>query len=439
MQTAPSIAAAIIALALACSLSVGAASPAVDAAFAQFWRATNQREAAEAADAIAKAGATFDEALERLKAGRPYDANVPRGVVRESHWLGQTEFPYMLDVPQSYDPARKYQLRVQLHGGVNRREAAFRTDGIGALAGAEQIYLLPSAWVDAEWWTNLQLENLRTLLDHVKRTYNVDENRVVLSGVSDGGTATYYFAMRDTTPFASFLPLNGALMVLRNRSMLIDGELFPNNFVNKPFFIVNGGRDPLYPTARVGPYIELMKKGGVTTTYLPQPNAVHNTAWWPELKANYEAFVTEHPRSPLPNRLSWETDLSVETNRAHWLVIDALAKAKPDAAPLGDVNFYVTPLGEAGFIFMHYAPTGRVDLVREGNTVTAVTRGVQQFTLLLSPDVFDFSQPVKVIADGKTVFDGRVTRSVATLLKWTARDNDRTMLFGAELKVKLAP
>ena len=156
---------------------------------------------------------------------------------------------------------------------------------------AEQIYLLPSAWVDAEWWTNLQLENLRTLLDHVKRTYNIDENRVVLSGVSDGGTGTYYFAMRDTTPFASFLPLNGAIMVLRNRSMLIDGELFPNNFVNKPFFIVNGGKDPLYPTARVGPYIELMKKGGVATTYLPQPNAVHNTAWWPELKGTYEAFV----------------------------------------------------------------------------------------------------------------------------------------------------
>ena len=438
MQKAPSVAAAIIALALACSLSAGAASPAVDAAFAQFWRAANRQEAAAAAEAIAKAGATFDEALERLKAGRPYDANVPRGVVRETHWLGQTEFPYMLDVPPSYDPAKQYQVRVQLHGGVGRGEATFRSNGIGALAGAEQIYLLPSAWVEAEWWTNIQIENLRTLLDRVKRTYNVNENRVVLSGVSDGGTATYYVGMRDTTPFAAFLPLNGAIVVLRNTSMQIDGELFPNNFVNKPFFIVNGGRDPLYPTARVGPYIEMMRKGGVTMTYLPQPNAVHNAAWWPELKDTYEAFVAQHPRSPLPERLSWETDLSVGTNRAHWLVIDALAKVKPGAASLPDVNDYVTPLGE-GRIFTHYAPSGRVDLVRDGNTVKAATRGVQQFTLLLSPDAFDFSQPIKVIADGRTVFDGRVTRSAATLLKWAARDNDRTMLFGAELKVTLAP
>ena len=53
--------------------------------------------------------------------------------------------------------------------------------------------------------------------------------------------------MRDTTPFASFLPLNGSLMVLANDRIDVDGELFPNNLLNKPFFVVNGGKDPLYP------------------------------------------------------------------------------------------------------------------------------------------------------------------------------------------------
>ena len=53
--------------------------------------------------------------------------------------------------------------------------------------------------------------------------------------------------------------------------------------------------------------------------------------------------------------------------------------------------------------------------------------------------MFDFSKPVTVVADGKTVFEGRVQKSLATLMKWAARDNDRTMLFGAELKVTLTP
>src|SRR5206468_12051692 len=57
---------------------------------------------------------------------------------------------------------------------------------------------------------------MRGILDNVKRTYNIDENRVVIAGVSDGATAAFYFAMRDTTPYASFESLNGFLMVLSN-------------------------------------------------------------------------------------------------------------------------------------------------------------------------------------------------------------------------------
>jgi hypothetical protein len=33
-------------------------------------------------------------------------------------------------------------------------------------------------------------------------------------------------------------------------------------------------------------------------------------------------------------------------------------------------------------------------------------------------------------------FEGPVTRSVEVLTKWAGRDNDRTMLFGAELKIR---
>jgi hypothetical protein len=44
---------------------------------------------------------------------------------------------------------------------------------------------------------------------------------------------------------------------------------------------------------------------------------------------------------------------------------------------------------------------------------------------------------VKVVANGKTVFDGRVQKDLRTLLKYAASDNDRTMLFGAALHLKL--
>jgi hypothetical protein len=33
------------------------------------------------------------------------------------------------------------------------------------------------------------------------------------------------------------------------------------------------------------------------------------------------------------------------------------------------------------------------------------------------------------------VFSGPVRKDPATLMRWTARDNDRTSLYGAELKI----
>jgi acetyl esterase/lipase len=424
---------AVVLAALYAVISASAASSDVDA-FKPFWDAKHVQDAVKAVPDVVRSGVPFDEALKRLKAGRAYAPQVPRGVVKASYTAHNKEFFYAVNVPDSYDPARRYQVRFQLHGGVSRPSNQPRGDGtIGALAGAEQIYVIPYAWADAPWWGDQQLENLETILDTVKRTYNVDENRVVLAGVSDGGTGAYYVAMRRPTPFASFLPLNGNLMVLRSDDVR-SGDLFPNNLRNSPFFVVNGGRDPLYPTSYVTPTIEHLKEKGVEVNYQPQPNGVHNTAWWPDVKDGFEAFVRSHPRQPLPDKLTWETNGTAVDNRFHWLVIDKVGPRPHDEPKWGDVNL-LTDVGP--MIFDNNRPSGRVDLIRSGNTITATTRGVAELTLLLSPDQFDFAQPVKVEANGRVIFNGHVEPSAATLLKWAARDNDRTMLFGAELHLKL--
>jgi hypothetical protein len=509
--------------AVALSATQGPA-PAAEAAFSSFFRARTVREAAAASDQIVATGIAFEQVFDRLRQGRVYLRDVPRGVVQGSYRSEAGEYFYTLDVPESYDPARKYQVRVQLHGGVGRMEANAppRSGSNGQLRGAEQIYVMPYAWRAAPWWTGGQVENLRAILDLVKRTYNVDENRVVLSGISDGGTGAYYAAMRDTTPFASFLPLNGFIAVLKTETAESDGDLFPNNLLNKPLFVVNGGRDPMYPTSVVDAYIEQLKKNGVEVDYRPQPAAAHDTSWWPEIRGSFERFVADHPRKPLPDALSWESGSPNLPSRAHWMVIDRLGAERPDEPPLADVNSMATrpvadfgirasgtrinrvvrgsnaeqvglrpadvvlainnqpvspgtdvadllrsyppgrPLllsvergGESVRLTGRYAPTilsgesdamfprqresGRVDLIRTGNRIDAKSRGVAAFTLLLSPDQFDLNRALTVVVNGRTVFDGIVQRDIRTLLKWAARDNDRTMLFAAELPVVLAP
>jgi poly(3-hydroxybutyrate) depolymerase len=374
----------------------------------------------------ASAQASFDTEYARLKQGHAYASDVPKGALKKRHGM----FNYWLVVPAAYDPAKRYQVRFQLHGGVMREDATLRGDGSVRLAGADQIYIMPAGWKDAPWWSDQQVAAMHAMLDDVKRDYNVDENRVVVSGVSDGGTGAYFVAMRDTTPYASFLPLNGHVLVLRSPELVITGGVFLNNLRNKPLYIVNGGKDPLYPIDAVEPALVHMNAGGVPMVYRPQPDAGHDTSWWPALKDDFENFVRTHPRVPLPDRLAWEVSETRTWNRAHWLVIDKLGATPGDAKDLADLNL------SQGVPVFRNGRSGRVELTRTGNTVTAMSRNVKEFTLLLSPDQFDFEKNIKVTINGRVAFDGRVEKSVATLRKWAARDNDRTMLFAAELKIQ---
>jgi hypothetical protein len=495
--------------------------PSVDAAFEAFWSAAGAVEAAARTGDIVRSGISFDDAYKRLAEGRAYRPQ-PAGVVRLTHRTSNgVEHPYGVDVPKGYDHTRTYRARIQLHGGVMMRHDNHpppTAGGIGTLAGDDpQIYIVPFAWDAAPWWSNDQLHNIAETLDAAKRRYNIDENQVVLSGVSDGGTGAYYVAMRETTPFAAFLPLNGYWGVLANHDLQIDGPLYPGNLRNKPFFIVNGERDPLYPTAIVEPAIAHYKQLGIEVEYHPQAGAGHNTQWWPQVKEDYEAFEREHGRQPLPDTLTWETAETAAFNRAHWLIVNRLGDGLGQST-LDDPNLVASPPrlefgvrsvgnrinrvvpgsnaerlglkagdalvrlnGESAGVRLDieelfaqiepgspitllvardnaplelsgtYEPatvtdpphaffdigvrSGRVDLVRKGNTVTAKTRGVSAFTLLLSPDQFDFDKPVTVIVNGRTLLNRRVERNLTTLLKWAAADNDRTMLFAAEIKI----
>ncbi len=413
------------------------------AAFARFLDADSPKQAADRVGALLTSDITFDEAYERLRVGRAYSAQESEVVMR-THRMNDVDYYYAVTVPPSYDPEQRYPVRFQLHGGVGRR-ATNRPRGNGAmrsLVGAEQFYVIPYSWNDSPWWSDDQVRNLSAIVDSLKRTYNIDENGVVLSGVSDGGTGAYYIAMRDTTPYASFLPLNGFLMVLGN-DRIDNGTLHPHNLANKPWFIVNGGQDRLYPTVIIDPLVDHLKTGGVSVDYYPQPEAGHNTRWWPEMKGPFEKFVVDHPRDPHTPHITWEASYELDQNRAHWLVIDRLGVQPGDASDMPNLNDaggvpVMRRYADAdGRLFSKGFASGRVDVRRRGNTFRAVSRGVARFTLLLSPDVVDFNEPVEVTVNGRTAFSGPVSLDLATLLKWAARDNDRTMLYGTELEIYL--
>jgi len=497
---------------------------ALDGAVAEFWEAkTNDEVAAASADILAT-GATIEEIWPRLRAGRTYDRSVPTGRLLLSRTNRDgVEHEYVVLIPDNYDPANRYPVRVYLHGGVSRpkRENGEFWRNEARITRNDAVVVIPSGWSDSLWWQDSQIENLNGILHDLKRTYNLDENKVFLLGISDGATGAYYQGLKATTPWAAFLPLNGHPVVLANPATEADGDIHVTNLRNKPLFVINGDEDPLYPTSSVFPFMRLFQEAGVLIDFRAQPNAGHDTSWWEDEAPAMDAFMAEWSRRPLPPRLSWETETTDRYNRAHWLVIKDLGSVEGEsnleshntmvdpvtlnlgidmlgvmdsglklieigddsiasAAGLqsgdnligieGEFNPSVEDLSQAlqGFspgqqipllvqrdgeelgltlvypeqaaphqrqAFPQSGPSGRVELEQQRNQVTASTRGVTRFTLLLSPDQFDFTQPITVVTNGVTVFDDVVEPDVEALLRWAAIDRDRTAMYGAELSI----
>ena len=409
----------------------------LESALRVFWSAETLERRATAAAGVLASGASYEDLAGRLKAGRDYRPartgriNLPTGDRGLS-------LDNVLEVPADYVPTRAWPLRVALHGGVGRPAPGPDDPPARALTNripiTGELVLHPRAWSGSEWWTFGQVENIAKLVDRVKHDYNVDESRIYVTGISDGGTGVYFLAMRAATLWAACLPLNGHPLVLANPDSGADGQLFPGNLVNCPLRAVNGGRDPLYPAASVAPMIAMFRRGGVPIEFQVYEEAGHDVSWWGEERPRYEQFLAGHRRSAHPERVSWATERTDRYNRFRWLVIDRLGMRGSDR-PLADVNRFEAGNGREMTLFARPRPSGRVDAVRRGNAFDVETRGVTAFTLLLSPDVIDFAAPVRVSVNGRVVHDAVVAKSRETLLAWAARDHDRTMLYAAEVKV----
>jgi poly(3-hydroxybutyrate) depolymerase len=415
------------------------ASTPLDDAMGAFWDAGSTSEAEKRIARVVATRPSFDDVAARLKAGRTYGGE-RTGRIDLPTTVRMQPLDNVAEVPADYTPAARWPLRVSLHGGVGREAPKPGGEPARPLAnripGSPEIVLHPRAWAGTEWWKRDAVDNLYALVDRLKRRYNIDERRIYLTGISDGGTGTYFFGMRSPTMWAACLPLNGHPSVLANPDTGVDGALFSANLMNCPLHAVNGGRDRLYPAASVAPLIDMFKRGGIPVSWQVYPEANHDTSWWPAERARFEAFLAAHLRVAHPETLSWETERTDRYNRVRWLVVDRLGKRSSDVA-LPDVNEF-SPNGAVRVpLFERDTPSGRVDATRRGNGFDVRTRGVQAFTLLLSPDVIDFDEPVQVTVNGRRAFDGTVARDVTTLLAWAARDNDRTMLYGAELHVSV--
>lgn len=418
-------------------LTTAARGSDLDALMARFWAATTPEERTDVGQEIAATDATFDAVLSRLRRGRSYSESVPRGrLLRERVGVNGLRHPYMILVPEDYSPDVRWPVRVDLHGGMGAEEWA-ELDGSWSPGWREargQIVVVPAGWWDSMWWEWSQVENVEAILSEVRRTWNIDEDRVVVYGSSDGGAGLFFHAMRSPDRYASYVGHVAPPDRLVRADFRPDGQLHLSNLAHQRFHLGYGEKDRLVPLRFIERYMELFRANGADIDWYSVAGQDHSMRIPPERERELARFLRNSRRDALPNKLSWATERTDRYARRSWLVIDELEEPPEDGA-VDESNLLPrlgTPLQLRGPTSPR-VPWGRVELTREGNRITAVTRRVERFRVLLSPDELDLSQPVVVVVNGEIAFEGTVEPSLETLLTWAAIDDERARLFAAEL------
>jgi predicted esterase len=340
----------------------------------------------------------------------------------------------MLYVPLNYDPQKRYPVSIFLHGAVSNTDPnfLFKTSldtTSNAYRLTESILIYPAGWLFAPWWSNLQVENIDNLISTVKNSYNIDENQIRLGGVSDGGTGSFYLANCNSTKWSCVTPFIGSLDAL---GALSPRQVYMNNFSKTPAFVVNTGRDHIFPKKNQVPFLNLLTKINPKAHVQWVDSSGHSMQWYNVLRDSINSFVKHQPRNPFPDEIIWQTENKESYGRHYFVLIDAISKSNKNSS-ITDANEVTLAHGQKIAAYRRNELSGIIKVKRDGNTFHVSSVNVNKFTLLLSSDFIDYNHPVIVYSNGVVVLNKTITPDLNTLFKWNIMDNDRTMLFDAEL------
>ena len=146
------------------------------------------------------------------------------------------DYPYALFLPESLKQDEKIPLVVVLHGlggsGANTIPAWVER------LQKEFAVLCPTYPMGA-WWARPAEEMVLGLIDQVREQYNIDSDRIFLTGLSNGAIGAYMIGMFYPDRFAGLIPIAGSITP-RYMHFLV-------NLRNTPIYMIQGAHDPIFP------------------------------------------------------------------------------------------------------------------------------------------------------------------------------------------------
>lgn len=333
--------------------------------------------------------------------------------------------PYALYVPKTYDPKKAYPLLVSLHGAtsnhlLNRRRVfglgnrpgesdyeAIRNEDV-AFPDVDFIVLTPYGRGEVAGYNGLAEQDVLRAMDDVQRAYNVDKERVYLTGLSMGGGGTWHLGLRYPDRFAAIVPVCAvgdlSLFPFTQGASATDRALFDltgptsiaENAANLQVFIFHGDQDPAVNVEHSRRMVARYREQGFfgkNVRYFELPG-VNHFAWdFAYRDASLFRHLLPIRRNPLPDRVVYST-FSPRFNQAYWVRIDRI---------------------DRGF------KLARIEATRRARLFEVKTANLSAFSLLLGPPLVPRGMPLEVKVNGEAVWRGVPPAATLSLAKSRGR------------------
>lgn len=179
---------------------------------------------------------------------------------------------YSLYVPEYFTSEKKWPLVVALHGGSGHggdflwswlRDARSSGFILASPTSLDRTWSLRSPGTDAA--------SLNRMLEKISQSYPIDTGRLLLTGISDGGTYAMLLSVVRQSPFTHYAPVAAAVHVL-----LSDQGSVVRPVDGLRIYQVHGARDWMFPVEHARRAASALDKAGAKIVYREIPDLSHN-------------------------------------------------------------------------------------------------------------------------------------------------------------------
>jgi predicted peptidase len=130
-----------------------------------------------------------------------------------------SNLPFRYFVPPDYDGATAYPVILFLHGSGERgsdNEAQLNNNANGAMRlldddnlALQPVFMIAPQCPTDGWWSGGTLASAIHIVDQLAMTYDIDPDRVYVTGLSMGGMGTWSAVTSQPDKFAAAVPMSG--------------------------------------------------------------------------------------------------------------------------------------------------------------------------------------------------------------------------------------